>query len=684
MSTLPTTRHRTWLALAVATFTFAFGAPLAHAGDQPYTLDTARKLVNAGGVQPSPDGRSVAFTVTRPDYGKDANLSELWIADIASGNPRQLTWDRKHVGEARWSPDGQWIGFVAADADDHSQVWLLPVRGGEARQLTHAKTDVEHYAWRPDGKAIAYVAADTAVTRTGEDKALTTFTVGAQDLFLRTNARPRHIWLQSLEPGDAKRLTSGTWSVEFVLPPSSPPSHLSWSPDGRTIAFAQVPAAESGKLDSVHVALLDIDSGAIRALDGAKRFQNNPQFSPDGTSLTYWFPRDGRGDAGYVNELYMAPLTGGGKSLTRALDRNLFNGDFMPDGKTVLVAANDRTTTGVWLQTINGSAKRLELGDLVVNGAFGYDIQPTKTGAIVFSASTATRPSEVYVLDSPTAKPRRLTDFNNWITAHALGHTETVTWTNDGLAEDGVLIHPANEDPAKSYPLVLVIHGGPTSASKGNFNSMGQMMANEGWYVFMPNYRGSDNLGNTYQSAIHGDWGPGPGRDVMAGVAELRKRSSIDKARTAVTGWSYGGYMTSWLIGNYPNEWRAAMAGAPVTSWLDQYDLSDGNISLKNDMGGSPWVNDHAEFYKQQSPITYATKAKAPTLVMANIEDFRVPPSQAMSLYRALQDNGVESKFVAFQGRTHASADPVNARERTRLWIEWVKQHMEKPATNLP
>jgi dipeptidyl aminopeptidase/acylaminoacyl peptidase len=137
--------------------------------------------------------------------------------------------------------------------------------------------------------------------------------------------------------------------------------------------------------------------------------------------------------------------------------------------------------------------------------------------------------------------------------------------------------------------------------------------------------------------------------------------------------------MTSWLIGNYPSEWRAAVAGAPVTSWEDQYNYSDGNISLKNDMGGSPWTGDRAAFYKAQSPITFARAIKTPTRVMANIEDFRVPPTQAMSLYRAMKDNGVETDFIAFEGRTHASSDPVNSRERIRLWIDWVKQHLDNP-----
>src|SRR5258706_15102357 len=167
----------------------------------------------------------------------------------------------------------------------------------------------------------------------------------------------------------------------------------------------------------------------------------------------------------------------------------------MADGKSLLVAGNERTSVGVWIQPLEGTAERVTLGDMGVNGAFGYDIAVAeRSPRIAFTATTASRPSELYVMDSPTAAPRRLTSFNDWVTGVGLGRMERVTWKSDNFESDGVLVYPPNFDPARKYPLVLLIHGGPTASSKVSFSMQAQLMAAEGWLVFQPNYRGSDNL----------------------------------------------------------------------------------------------------------------------------------------------------------------------------------------------
>ncbi|HSE65977.1 MAG TPA: S9 family peptidase, partial [Gemmatimonadales bacterium] len=592
-----------WLATVTATPVHA---------QQPFTLEHFRKFVGVGAVELSPDGRTAVITVGRPNYDSDRNEGDLYAVDIATGTQRQLTFGRRPAGGGKFAPDGKTLAFLAPDSMGENQIWLLPMNGGEARRLTSQITGVEHFSWRPDGRAIAYAAADSEPAREGEAKHLTTFEVRAQDLFLRENIQSQHIWLMEIDSTAPRRLTSGAWSLEFVLPPSSPPSALSWSPDGSEIAFVAVVAPESGKLDSVHVQVLNVATGAIRSLTEARRFENNPVFSPDGSTIAYWYPREGRGDLIWENEVWVAPAKGGvGRSLTRALDRNLFGAQWMPDGKALLIAGNDRTSVGAWIQPLDGPARRLDTGDLVINGAFGYDIVVAeKSPVIAFTATAPNRPSELYVMDSPTAKPRRLTDFNGWAKDVAWAGMERVTWKSDNFESDGVLVLPPGYSKSKQYPLVLLVHGGPQSASKLQFSALAQLMAAEGWVVFQPNYRGSDNLGNAYMAAIVGDAGAGPGRDVMSGVAMLRKRSYVDPKRTAVTGWSYGGYMTSWLISNYPDEWQAAMAGAPVTSWEDQYNYGDGSITVRYLFGGSPWTDGRVQAYRDQSPITYATKIK--------------------------------------------------------------------------
>jgi dipeptidyl aminopeptidase/acylaminoacyl peptidase len=222
---------------------------------------------------------------------------------------------------------------------------------------------------------------------------------------------------------------------------------------------------------------------------------------------------------------------------------------------------------------------------------------------------------------------------------------------------------------------VVLPHGGPTYGSHRAFSGQTQLLASQGWLIFEPNYRGSDNLGNKYQAAIWNDAGAGPGRDVMAGVALLKARGIVDEGKVAVSGWSYGGYMTTWLLGNYGG-WRCAVAGAAVTDWLDMYNLGDGVTTIGDNFGGSPNTPERMKLYLAQSPITYAGNIKAPTLILSDTGDARVPITQSYRLFRILKENGVPTRFFAYPVPGHFPGDPVRSRDVERRWAEWLAMYL--------
>jgi len=676
-------------------------------GTQPRAFELAdlARVVRLADPQISPDGRSIAIVVSRANLDEDRYDADLTLVDVQAGTLRALTYDRRGVGQPRWSPAGDRLAFLASvgtGRDAHPQLFVMTMTGGEARRITNAANGVQQFAWSPDGATIAFATADEAEKKTGAERFNDSFEVGNDDFLVTAAPTPTHVWLVpsdgALRPldtlrvgprtvegrqaqgipsesrdGTARRLTSGSWSLPVSFPPGPPSSPLAWSPDGKTIAIAKVPTPHSGDRSQSSVMLVDASTGTAHPLTDATKFEGYPSFSPDGRQIAYWYPRGG--DRANGNDIHLAPSTGGaGRILTRSIDRNLARSLWMPDGKSLLVGGNDGSRVSLWIQPLDGPARRIDVGAVSPASSFWVDVNVGKDGALAFVGSDPMRPSELYYMRSATDAPKRLTDLNREVAALALGRTDVIEWPCDAFTCNGLLTYPAGFSSARKYPLVLLIHGGPRAASLENFSASAQLMAAKGWVVFQPNYRGSDNLGSAFQHAIRNDAGAGPGRDVMAGLAAVKKRGFVDEARVAVSGWSYGGYMTTWLIGHYQG-WRAAVSGAPVTDWLDQYNMGDGNVGVAASFGGSPWTGTLIEAYRDQSPITYASKIRTPTLVMHNMGDFRVTVSQGFKLYHALKDNGVDTKFIAYPIPGHNAADPVRQRDVQRRWIEWIEQH---------
>lgn len=654
------------------------------------------KLVRVSDPQILPDDKSVVVIVSRVNMKEDRSDNELVLIDLASGAARTLT-ARKGVSSPRWSPTGDRLGFLAeattgpdassadsSDKDDDSapqpQIFVLPMTGGEAQQITHGPDGVEQFAWRPDGKVIAYVTPDPT-----DKKAIKehhdAFEVGDTDDLETAAAKSSHVWIVPAGGGAARRITSGSWSLPIVFPPSPPSSPLSWSPDGKSLVITKQETPEPGDGDETTIQILDVATGHMRKLTSHEKFESAGEYSPDGSRIAYWYALNG--DPNNQNEIFVTPASGSDSSsasdidATHGIDRNVQRAIWMPDGQSLLVGGHDGTRTSMWVQPLNGSAKKLNLGDVDPSWSFWIDATVGPKGDVAFAGSTLGHPTELYYLSSAGAQPRVLAHYNDWISSIQMGEAKSVTWQGpDGFQEDGVLVPPPNFSPAKKYPLVLLIHGGPQASSTESFSSLPQILAAQGYLVFEPNYRGSDNLGNAYQRAIYRDAGDGPGRDVMAGLAAVEKMGNVDTDRIAVSGWSYGGYMTSWMIGHY-HIWKAAVSGAAVNDLTVEATISDGNRTDYYSMGGSPWVGDNWKIYRDESPITYAAQIRTPTLIMCDVGDFRVPIPQSFEMYHALKDNGVTTKFIAYPVGGHFPGDPVRAADVMTRWVNWINQYLQ-------
>ncbi len=645
------------------------------AANRTITVDDYAREVRLSSPALSPDGRSVAVVVSRVDIANDEDrrTTELDLVDVASGAIRPLTFERTHLGSPQWSPSGDRLAFLADDGgkEHHEQLYVLAMNGGDARRITNAHESVQQYAWRPDGNALAYVVADphdTTIEKTHRDA----FVVGNNDYLTTAVDRPSHLWLVSSKGGDDRRLTSGTWSVAVSYPPSPPSSPISWSPDGRAITFTRVADTYSGDNWQSRIMAIDVASGTVREMTPHNAFEGFGSYSPDGAHLAYLYSRDG--DPNNENDVFVVPSHGGTpRNISRGLDRNIYRAAWMHDGE-LLVGGPDATSNAMWRLSLDGSARRIETGDAQPSEPFWLDASLGPHDAIAFVGSDKRDTSELWYLASPDAQPRRLTDFNAPISALDLGRVTAITWHGEhGFLEDGVLTYPPEFSAGRRYPLVLLIHGGPTASSTVSYDDLTQMIAARGYLVFEPNYRGSDNLGNAYQRAIFNDAGAGPGRDVIAGLDAVKRLGIVDDGKIAVSGWSYGGYMTSWMIGHY-RLWKAAVSGAAVNDQIEEYDLSDGAGSPFS-YKGSPYTG-HRSDWIAQSPITYAPQVHTPTLILGDTGDARVPIVQSYAMYHALRDNGVPVEFVAYPISGHSPGDPVRRMDVYRRWIAWLDRYL--------
>jgi len=662
--------------LLTAACCLAAAAPAFALQGSPFHLKDLRQEVYVSSPRISPDGTRIAAIVSRWDWNKDKSKQQIVLVNATTGDSRPLTWHRKDLSEPRWSPDGKRLAFIAAapvpdDSDNPGktkpQVYVMPMDGGDPRPVTSADNGVVRFAWSPDGKRIAFVTENSPPNEKALQHNDDAFRVTENNYTTRKAVQPWHLWVVDVDGGDAKRLTDGKWSLDTD---QGTVTTLAWSHDGKRILFTRFPDAWFGDSYRSTIASVDADGGNVHTVVPAQGAAY-PDRAPAGPDFAFVRPRGGdqnNGNAVYVD------ARGKVRDATADLARDIEGFAWLPGGKSLLLSGDKATRSVMWIQPLHGKAKELDLGQ--INPSSGFTV--ARNGAVAFVGMTPTHPDELYVLDSPESTPRRLTDFNAFVDHMTLGRMKSVTWQGpDGFREDGVLTYPVDFRPGHKYPLVLVIHGGPEGASLVRFDSLVQLLAGEGFLVFQPNYRGSINLGDKYQHAIYRDTGEGPGKDVMAGLAAVEKLGIVDKSRIGVSGWSYGGYMTSWLNGRYPDTWKAAVEGAALNDWVMDYTIA---FYQKDDLyffGGSPWTKKYHKIWRRQSPIRLAPNVKAPTLIMGDVGDPNVPIVNSYEMFHALRDNGVHVRFYAYPANTHFPQDIVRMTDVYRRWSGWMKKYLK-------
>src|SRR5580692_594791 len=662
--------HSIFLAISLV---FAAAGP-GPAAPPPLSLDDMARIVDLEEPAISPDARHVAFVVVTQDRSHDSYDNALAVIDVRTAR-MQVVASRHDVAVPRWSPDGSRLAYLARPSES-LPLQLFVREGGANVQLTHSKGDVSDAAWSPDGRAIAFVAADPPSTAHF-------FFAGDNDYTATSLTPPVHLWIVSARGGNARRVTSGSWTIAPTDPRGIFSPQVAWTSDGRSITFTRVKNTLSGDDEYSTLWQVDIANATMHKLTAHSEFELSPSYAPDGSHLAYWYPLGGD-----FNAENTVRVMGGGHDIAIAptLDRNIAASLWFPDSKRLLLCGSDGTQTLFWTADLTGAVQPVPLGDLhpvcdpYSSSTFdaGSAAAIARDGTIAFLATTSATARELYVLPPGSTKPRRLTHVNDFLAGLRLGYMSELRWTGPGdFAEDGVVTEPPSN--GGKYPVVVLIHGGPGLSNARDFVweqwPLAQAIAARGYVVFQPNYRGSDNLGNAYMTAIVHDTVVGPSADIMSGLAALERRPNVDASRVGVCGWSYGGELTSWLIGHYHN-WRAAVSGAAVNSEFDEYNLSTSNVQDRYPLGTSPYTGDGERIYRENSPITYYAQITTPTLIWGTTLDPVVPITQSYALYHALVDNHVPVRFAVFPAATHGPDGPRQTAELTQLWLDWLDEHM--------
>ena len=626
----------------------------------------------------SPDRHYVSYVVQQANWDENAFDTQIWMADAVSGDCYQLTSGKKSSGNPRWAPDSKRLAFTS-DRDGKPQIYVMSVRGGEAAQLTSEENGVEDFDWSPDGRTIAFLAkpADPKATKDRKDKYGDYEVIGSdytmQHLFL--------IAVPEVVPSDpkgrpkAEALTSGN---QFTI------GDFAWSPDSRRIAFSAARDPDLGSQDTTDIYVVNVADKLVKPLVTTRGPDRHPVWSPDGQRIAFT-TANAQEFFFYANaRIAVVPAEGGKpRIMTENFDEDPDLVAWGDDG--IYFTARQKTNTHLFrLNPETANIERISAPEQTQINAVAFT-KDCRTVAL--SAAAPNRFSEIYLASVDHFTPRQLTDFQSQWKPFRLATREVIQWkSSDGTTIEGILIKPADYNSTRKYPLLVVIHGGPTGvdtpARTADRTYPVEEFAAKGALILKPNYRGSAGYGEKFRSLNVRNLGLGDYADVITGVDSLIAKGLVDKDRIGAMGWSQGGYISAFIT-TYSDRFKAVSVGAGISDWMTYYVNTDIHPFTRQYLKATPW--DDPEVYRKTSPITYVKNAKTPTLIQHGDQDKRVPPPNAFELYQALRDRGVPCKLILYKGFGHPINKPKQQHAVMQHNYEWFSQYIwgEHPQPDL-
>jgi dipeptidyl aminopeptidase/acylaminoacyl peptidase len=630
------------------------------------TVDDLINVKSLSGAQISPDGKWVVYSVDETDWKQDAYITHLWLANTVTGRTFQLTRGEKSCSSARWSPDSDWIAFTSNRTGDKNQIFIIHPDGGEAIQLTKAENGVNSYVWSYDGREIAFVTSDLDSKTSKERKEhLGDFEV------VRKEYNHSQIWTFAL----AEALKAPVKGTQRTKGKDLSVGSFSWAPDGKRIAFSATINPDLINNATSDIYLLNLLDNSVKELVSQPGPDSNPRWSPDGKQIVF---SSAMGNTRFFHSnsrLAVISIDGGTpRSVTDAFDEQPGFVEWNAEG--IYFSGLQKTAAHLFrTDPTTGKITRITSPDNLMAGGFSF----TKDGKeIAFTAASSDSVNEVYIASISRFSPRKLTSMTDLVKDFSLGSREIISWqSRDGATVEGVLIKPVDFDPSKKYPLLCIIHGGPTGIDRPMLLDTryypSEIWASRGALILKVNYRGSAGYGEKFRQLNVRNLGVGDAWDVLSGVDHLINKGWVDPKRVGCMGWSQGGYISAFLTTS-TDRFAAISVGAGISNWATYYYNTDITPFTIQYLGNNP--AEDGEIYAKTSPMTYIKKARTPTLIQHGELDKRVPIPNAYELRQGLEDRGVKVEMIVYKGFGHGINKPKAMRSVMQHNLAWFNHFM--------